>query len=802
MHPLPNALVSALSRPCLFAQSLVLGLGCAAASAAGSTAVAAAVTAVAPPSTAVDPRSTAVATAVAPRSTAAATAVAPRSTAVTPPSTAALVRRSAVTAPIPPAARPFTSIIEINHAQLEHFAQHGGGVLVNFPLGATRLATLDLHPVMPFESDATLEVVEQDTKGSTLTKPLEPNGVFLAGSVAGREGSHAFLASSAAGVFGYVEVDGTTYIISSGPVGSTLGIASYDLTAMPEGVINTPAWTCGTADLETPATAGDDGGIAGVQPCRQVRIAYETDYEFLQLFGGNTDAATGYVATIAAALTSIYTRDVNARLSVRYLRLWSTTADPWNATSTGAELDEFSAHWQVNMTSVARELAHFLSGRGLGGGVAYLPGLCNSGAGYGVSANLGGYFPTPLIDNNGSNWDIYVVAHELGHNFGAPHTHNYAPPLDGCGSSPQDCTAADQDIGTIMSYCHLCNGGVSNVKLQFHAGNIASIETRFAQMGCVLTGPSVLPVTMSDAATTISGTPILIDVLANEVDFNCEDIILYWFLETAVSGGTVTRVVGGGAGGRDALLYTPPSGSFAGEDIFTYRVRDTSGQEMVASVVVDVVSARIPENPVGATAQLDVSYYALTAPAVLPNFASLTPYSSTLTAQVNVASTSGVFATSGRADDVGAVYRGWVNIPVAGSWSFFTSSDDGSRLLIGSTVVVNNDGLHGMVEQTGTIALAAGKHAIRMEFFERTGGAGMVASWQGPTVAKAVIPTTALFHGGAELASDLDNSGTVSGADLSIMLSNWGATSGPSDVNRDGIVNAADLAVLLAAWTG
>jgi hypothetical protein len=64
------------------------------------------------------------------------------------------------------------------------------------------------------------------------------------------------------------------------------------------------------------------------------------------------------------------------------------------------------------------------------------------------------------------------------------------------------------------------------------------------------------------------------------------------------------------------------------------------------------------------------------------------------------------------------------------------------------------------------------------------------------------MPASALFHGGADLASDLDNSGTVSGPDLSIMLSSWGNSGGPADVNRDGNVNAADLAVLLSAWTG
>jgi hypothetical protein len=201
-------------------------------------------------------------------------------------------------------------------------------------------------------------------------------------------------------------------------------------------------------------------------------------------------------------------------------------------------------------------------------------------------------------------------------------------------------------------------------------------------------------------------------------------------------------------------------------------------------------------------AQLDVKYYVLSAPTVLPNFNTLTPYLTTTSAQVNVPSTTGNFATSGRADNVGAVYTGWITVPTAGTWTFFTSSDDGSRLFIGSSLLVNNDGLHGMTELSGSIALAAGTHAIRIEFFERDGGAGLIASWQGPGVAKAVIPAGALTRGGVNLASDIDNDGDVDAADLSVMLSSWGPTTGAGDINRDGSIDAADLAILLSDWTG
>lgn len=702
---------------------------------------------------------------------------------------------------IPPAARPHTALVAVDRAAIERLASEGGGLLA-MPLGNTRVAQLDLRPIDGMASDARIEVVSADARGRVRTQPVEMRGAFLAGRVAGEPGTYAFLAVSDAGTFGYVETESNTYIISSGPSGAGLPTVSYDLTSMPAGVIETPAWTCSTpAPEESPRWDGPgDGGVAGVQPCRQVRVAFDTDYEFLQLFGGNTSAASGYIGTLASALTAIYQRDVQVRVAAIYSRLWQTAADPWSATSTSTQLEEFEAYWALNMGSVSRDIAHFLSGRGLGGGVAYLPGLCN-GSPYGVSANLGGFFPTPLADNNGQNWDIYVVSHELGHNFGAPHTHNYAPPLDGCGSSPQDCTAANQDAGTIMSYCHLCAGGVQNIKLQFHPGNIATIENHLSTVGCQYTGPARPPIAFLDRATAVSTVPAEIDVLANEIEFNCEALTIEFPQSTTANGASLSVSAGTGPGGRDQVRYLQPNAAYSGNDTFVYTVRDASGQTAFAAVVPTVSAVRTPENPVGATPGLTASYYALTAPSVLPDFNALAPYLTATAADVNLASTSGAFAGSGRADDVGAVFSGWIEIPQGGAWTFFTSSDDGSRLRIGSSTVVNNDGLHGMTEASGTIALAAGRHAIRIEFFERTGGAGLVASWQGPGVAKSAIPAARLFRGGVDTPADIDNDGAVNGSDLAILLNAWGSATGPGDINRDGAVDGGDLSIVLNEWT-
>jgi hypothetical protein len=49
--------------------------------------------------------------------------------------------------------------------------------------------------------------------------------------------------------------------------------------------------------------------------------------------------------------------------------------------------------------------------------------------------------------------------------------------------------------------------------------------------------------------------------------------------------------------------------------------------------------------------------------------------------------------------------------------------------------------------------------------------------------------------------ADLNSSGIVDGADLAILLSQWGAgASSPADLTDDGVVNGGDLAVLLGDW--
>lgn len=54
---------------------------------------------------------------------------------------------------------------------------------------------------------------------------------------------------------------------------------------------------------------------------------------------------------------------------------------------------------------------------------------------------------------------------------------------------------------------------------------------------------------------------------------------------------------------------------------------------------------------------------------------------------------------------------------------------------------------------------------------------------------------------GPSLPGDLDGNGVVDGADLAILLTDWGRSGVPADLNGDGVVDGGDLAVLLSNWS-
>jgi hypothetical protein len=107
-------------------------------------------------------------------------------------------------------------------------------------------------------------------------------------------------------------------------------------------------------------------------------------------------------------------------------------------------------------------------------------------------------------------------------------------------------------------------------------------------------------------------------------------------------------------------------------------------------------------------------------------------------------------------DSFSVQWLGYFLATTTETYTFYTTSDDASYLWIGSTALqnfttsnatVNNGGLHGPIEQSGTSSLVAGTYyPIRMQMGELGGGDVMEVRISTPTIVKTTDLSPYIFY--------------------------------------------------------
>jgi len=175
----------------------------------------------------------------------------------------------------------------------------------------------------------------------------------------------------------------------------------------------------GLAPSLSAATAGSTLDFEAV-------VAIDTDSEWLAGFNNNTAAASDWIVNLFLAMNVMFERDIATRLLLGDVTL-RTGSDPYTVTNgnRSQQLYEFGEYWRVNKGGIDRDFAAIFSGRNIGAdafsGIAWINQYCQNGWVSG-SATVGSYSYNAI----GSNWSVNsaakFVGHELGHNFGSPHT--------------------------------------------------------------------------------------------------------------------------------------------------------------------------------------------------------------------------------------------------------------------------------------------------------------------------------------------------------------------------------------------
>ncbi|MEO1021976.1 MAG: PA14 domain-containing protein [Bacteroidota bacterium] len=125
----------------------------------------------------------------------------------------------------------------------------------------------------------------------------------------------------------------------------------------------------------------------------------------------------------------------------------------------------------------------------------------------------------------------------------------------------------------------------------------------------------------------------------------------------------------------------------------------------------------------------------------LPDFEGLTPDKSGSNPTISIE------GLRDRDDYFAFQFEGYIQIDEPGRYTFYTKSDDGSKLFIHGQEIVDNDGTHGMKEREGEVILMQGLHPIRVVHFENGGGQGLEVSYKGPGFGQKGIPESVLKSG-------------------------------------------------------
>ena len=212
------------------------------------------------------------------------------------------------------------------------------------------------------------------------------------------------------------------------------------------------------------------------------------------------------------------------------------------------------------------------------------------------------------------------------------------------------------------------------------------------------------------------------------------------------------------------LTASTPAGAIGATNVVVVNNNSNASSGTLVNGFTYTNTGRTPENPILTQGGLFFSYYQTSAVGgTLPNFGALTPATTgivvnpdsgptlnqpqpgqVLPSQPYWFSNTNPFEPA-RANNWSAVYSGYVTVPTSDTYTFYTGSDDGSRLFIGSTLVVDNDFSQGVFERSGQIALLAGTHRITIQYGQGNGGYALYVNYSNTTTlpAEQAIPNGA-----------------------------------------------------------
>ena len=342
-------------------------------------------------------------------------------------------------------------------------------------------------------------VMSFDALGRRFDLELEPNSRLLSvarqnpllddvdiyrGEMAGQPGSWARIVVSdgmPSGLFW----DGNEMYAIEAPGDSIVQSNVSIIYRLADATIAPGSMSCGSVSMATTGSAAmnsllDELGDISQGPgaISEIEMGAIGDFEFTNSKGGDAGAAAA-IMTRLNMVDGIFSQQLGVQIRVTTVETFNDVNDPFTESDSSLLLDELRTYRINTPAQSSNGLTHLYTGRDLDGttvGIAYTGALCSTNFGVGLSEG-----------NDSSTFDSLVAAHEIGHNFGAPHD----------GDMSEACGA---ETGNYIMMPQL------NGSSQFSSCSIAEMSKDVADASCINPLPTVdMVVALSSAPTVLFG---------------------------------------------------------------------------------------------------------------------------------------------------------------------------------------------------------------------------------------------------------------------------------------------------------
>jgi hypothetical protein len=297
----------------------------------------------------------------------------------------------------------------------------------------------------------------------------------------------------------------------------------------------------------------------------EINIGMVGDFEFTDSMGSGAEAA---ILTRMNNVDGIFSDQLGVQITVPVVDLFTDSSDPFTTSVPGDLLDEVANYRILTSSQNSQGLTHLFTGRDLDTstvGIAFRDSLCSSRFGSGLSEG-----------RRGATTDSLIAAHEIGHNFGAPH--------DG-----QSGSACESETGAFIM------APSQNGSNQFSSCSINIMQPNADRAGCINPLPETdvsIGISSPVPNLLLGNTNDLVFDISSNGTLNADNVQADFTFPTNISVNSVSASTGtctAGAGQASCSL-----GTIAGTSGQTVTISATAGtvgsDSLDASVTADADS--------------------------------------------------------------------------------------------------------------------------------------------------------------------------------------------------------------------